>query len=363
MKKLLLISFIMVLVAGLVFGGCAKPTTSENATDGTEPPAKTEVIKLKLAYGAPAAKPDRYSYVQAIDEWAQQISDESNGRVQIDIYPGESLLEYENVFQGVVSGQAEIGYWAPHYDMSAFPMTSVFEVPGIPWGTSEMTYTVMHELYNKLPEMQAEFEGTKLLFLTSQPAALVCVSKDKNLVVHTPSDMKGLKIACADSSAELIEAVGGTPVSMPAADRYLAIERGMVDGTEIIWGGVLAFQLMEVCQSFTEKVGFGQSSNAMIMNQKTWDSLPSDIQDIFTSSEESGAIAVLNGYIAEGDTAREIVRKAGRTIYEPTVEETKLWTDAYGPLRETWVQEREAEGLSGQEAVDELLSLAQGYNK
>jgi TRAP-type C4-dicarboxylate transport system substrate-binding protein len=99
------------------------------------------------------------------------------------------------------------------------------------------------------------------------------------------------------------------------------------------------------------------------MNQKTWDSLPSDIQDIFTSSEESGAIAVLNGYIAEGDTAREIVRKAGRTIYEPTVEETKLWTDAYGPLRETWVQEREAEGLSGQEAVDELLSLAQGYNK
>jgi TRAP-type C4-dicarboxylate transport system substrate-binding protein len=99
------------------------------------------------------------------------------------------------------------------------------------------------------------------------------------------------------------------------------------------------------------------------MNQKTWDSLPSDIQDLFTNSEESGALAILDGYIAEGDTARETVLNAGRTIYVPTSEETELWTEAYGPLRDAWVQEREAEGLPGREAVDELLSLAREYNK
>jgi TRAP-type C4-dicarboxylate transport system substrate-binding protein len=368
MKKITFVSLIMVLVLvlGIAFSACNAKPASETPSEGSETPAsettaKSEVIKMKLAYCAPAAKAGRYSYVQEIDNWAAQIVEKSNGRVQIDVYPGESLLEYENLFQGVVNGQAEIGYWSPHYDMSAFSFTSVYEVPGVPWTTSEATYNIMHDIYDEFPELQDEFEGTKLLFLTSQPAPLVCISKDK--VIKVPADMKGLKLACADSSADLMEAVGATPVSMPAADRYLAIERSMVDGTEIIWGGVLAFQLMEVCKTFTENIGFGQSSNAMIMNQKTWDSLPSDIQELFNSMNEPGAVAILDGYISEGDAARETVRNAGRTIYAPTMEEAMLWSEAYGPLREAWIQEREAEGLPGREAVDELLRLAQEYSK
>jgi TRAP-type C4-dicarboxylate transport system substrate-binding protein len=367
MKRITFLPLVIVLILGLAISACGPKQASETPENesgtsaASETPVKNEVIKMTLAYGSKAPQEGRYTYTQELHLWAQKIEEESDGRVHIDIYPAETLLEYENIFKGVVNRQADIGLWSPHYGLSEFPVSSVFELPGVPWGTYEQTYTVLHELYDEFPELQAEYEGTKPLFFTSQPSSMLAIAKD--VVVHTPSDVKGMKLASSDVLADLIKEIGATPVSIPGADRYLAIDRGMVDGTEIVWGGVLAFQLFDVCKTFTENVGFGQPCSVVIMNQKTWDSLPSDIQDIFDSLNKPTSLAMLKGYATEGDTAREATRNAGRTIYSPTTDEYKLWTEAFSPMRDKWVQEREAEGLPGKEVADELFKLAEEYSK
>ena len=86
---------VLALTMALMIGGCASPAQ----TDVTPRP-EGETIKLSYAFFAPAAT---FPAVQ-MEKWAEEVERRTNGLVQVDTFPGGSLLDAGNMWDGSIPG-------------------------------------------------------------------------------------------------------------------------------------------------------------------------------------------------------------------------------------------------------------------
>ena len=91
----------------------------------------------------------------------------------------------------------------------------------------------------------------------------------KGKPIRTLEDIKGMKIRTpsAAQSAQL-EALGATPIDMPATQIYNNLDRGVIDATMIPMSAALDFKLIEVAKYFTIDAPLGRSPFLVAMNQR-----------------------------------------------------------------------------------------------
>jgi TRAP-type C4-dicarboxylate transport system substrate-binding protein len=89
--------FVILTVCALMLGttGC-KDNSGEN---------KEKTIRLSYANFAPAST---FVCVQ-MERWKEEVEKRTDGKVQIDTYPGGTLLGAKEMMDGVIAGQADIG--------------------------------------------------------------------------------------------------------------------------------------------------------------------------------------------------------------------------------------------------------------
>ena len=99
--------------------------------------------------------------------------------------------------------------------------------------------------------------------------------------VNKISDLKGMKIRTPSQyQAWLIQALGATPVPMPAGKIYNALDRGVIDGVLIATSAIKSFKLNEVTKHHADGIAWGQSPFFAVMNKKSYDSLSKKNRDI-----------------------------------------------------------------------------------
>jgi TRAP-type C4-dicarboxylate transport system substrate-binding protein len=95
-----------------------------------------------------------------------------------------------------------------------------------------------------------------------------------------PEALKGKKIRTTGLWGEYINVLAATPVSIPWGDVYMAAKLGTVDG----WcGGVASLEelkLKEVAKGYVVSPNITLSPGAFLINKRSYDALPKDIQDI-----------------------------------------------------------------------------------
>jgi TRAP-type C4-dicarboxylate transport system substrate-binding protein len=361
MRKLLLIPLVVLLVTGLLAGGCSS-STAPPPSDSTSKPAVSstpQIYNLKIAHNAPACVPGDISYECTYEDWAAGIEKDTNGRVKFTIYPAGTLLDSGEKWDGVLANIAEIS----HVNFSAvqeLPLHNLLELPGFAWTSSEQRIRIMKEVRANIPEMQAEWDGLEILYYMDIPPRKLLISKS-DLIVRTPQDLNGLRMAADPGPAlEMLEAMGGTPVSVAFPDMYMSLERGVVDGTFAIMGGARAAKWYEVAYSWTT-IPAGHSTIVVFMNKDVWDSLPPDIQQVFRDWEEFAQAGSTLGLYQGAILCEEGIAKLNQTMYEPNPEELQLWLDAMMPYLENTIQKLEAEGLPAQAVYDETQRLIEKY--
>jgi len=105
-----------------------------------------------------------------------------------------------------------------------------------------------------------------------------------NKKVEKPEDFKGLRIGTATAARALTEGWGAAPVNLNMTDYYTAMERKTVDGVS---GSTLTNWVNSGCQAVTKYMalpGYLQSSGFVVMNLKTWNKLPPDLQKAITDA-------------------------------------------------------------------------------
>ena len=137
-KKLVALMVAVALMA--TAAGCSQTGSSPKSE-------KSGTIELRLAHFWPATHPAETELVQP---WAAAIEEATTGKVKITSYPAQTLLPADGIYDGVVSGVADIGISCFSYTRGRFPVLEVFELPGITYNNSKVASRVAWEGFREL---------------------------------------------------------------------------------------------------------------------------------------------------------------------------------------------------------------------
>lgn len=259
-------AFVIMLMSLLVItSGCAEEAAGPAVTTG-------ETIELKLANYFPA--PAGQSVI--LEEFSRELEERTGGRVKVDYFAGGSLLPPTGMFEGVVSGVADIGYSHIFYTPGRMSVTAV---TGLPLGYSSgwVSAQVLNDFYHKFkPE---EWDDVVVLYMNTSTPSAISTSKTP---IRKLEDLKGLTIRAPGLTGEVIKALGGTPAPTPMPEVYDAISKGVLDGETSPIETLRAFKFAEVVKYSTSvwQINYPYPFY-LVMNKDSYARLPDDIKIIF----------------------------------------------------------------------------------
>lgn len=293
-------------------------------------PAGAETVKF--AHWVPPAHTLTKSTIEPLIE-----ATKASG-LSIEVYPGGELgagplEQYVRVVQGV----ADIVWGLQGYTSSQFPKTMVSELPGaLPEGMTG--YDLIWNAYDA-GLLANEFPGTKPLALwLSEPNVFIM----KDIDVRTPDDLKGLKIRVSGSAAAAaVEALGATPVQMPAGEIYNSLQTGLIDGVITGASAIGDFKLDEVANSYTLNAPLGHISFYVVMNQAKYESLPeAERAAIDSIAGRPLSKSAEDGWNARAEQVIEQISTTGdNTVYTLSADERAAFEALTHPVTDAIVSE------------------------
>lgn len=334
----------------------ASAITSVALSSGAAEPEK-KVFKLKFAHHNP---PTAFVCTNGFTPWAKAIETRTNGQVKIDIYPSSTLGKAQDAYDNVVKGIADITWGYVAYFPGRFPLTEVINLPMLGIDKATVGSKVVWDLYENTPFLKREFADVKVLTLHSHDGAPITSKKP----ILTMQDMAGKKIRAGGGPlVTMLQALGASPMAMPAPDTYQAAEKGVIDGAAMAWEAVEMMNLQEVLKNALD-ANINAGVFFLIMNKKVWDSLPPDVRQVF--DEESGDKAsqlFAKAWDETKKTSTDKFTKAGGKIVVMDAAETEKWRDKAKGIWEKWAADMEAKGLPGKAVLEHTLKKVDVYKK
>ncbi|MBS3975703.1 MAG: TRAP transporter substrate-binding protein DctP [Syntrophomonadaceae bacterium] len=282
MRKTVLIAMVMLLLMLVVTAGCGGAKTAAPAPGGEQQAQKT--YKLQLATTWPSA----IMIHQMPVKWAEEIKAASGGRLQIEVHPAGAVVPAPEVLDATNAKTIDAyhtfsGYWIGKIPASPFfssvPMTMepfmhlvwVYEGGGL-------------ELWQRLYD-EAGYNVKIIPLGIQHPETLAWSNKPLSKI----ADWQGLKYRTVGWWAEILRGSGVAVTSLPAAELYPALERGLLDALEFSSpynDKVLAFY--QVAKYLT---GPGMHQPSVLfyvgINKDSWNALPADLQALMETSARS----------------------------------------------------------------------------
>ncbi|MCW3489818.1 TRAP transporter substrate-binding protein [Dethiobacter alkaliphilus] len=357
-RKIKLLVLVLTIGVLLFAAGCGEEGQATDVEAGEENPQN---LNLQFATFWPAVD---FQVTAGHEVWAEEISErvaaETPHTVNFDFHYQGSLLGPTEIYEGVASGAADLGSTAPMYTMGMFPLTMGLELPGYNNDNALVASLTMHEAWKQSADLQAEYDDVEVMFFwATGPGDFITNRPIRNL-----EDLSGQQIRAAGGSALAITALGGTPVSLPMSDSYVALDNGNVDGLLGPTDTLEGFRLAEVTQYITKTPFVGYNVVfAKVMNRETWNSLPPSVQEIFNEVNEKYVVEygkLRTDYTVEGQ--QFAVEDFGHEVIELEENELQRWLEKIMPIPQQWVADTEADGLPGQQIYDLFVELDAIYS-
>jgi len=276
-----------------------------------------------------------------------EIEEKSNGRITFTVYAGGVLGGGNEQYDIVRTGKADMGnHSGLSYLPGRFPLNDVLSLPGA-FACTEAAQEVVLALQDRI--LYKEHPDVRLLS-TFQSQVFYLYTADKP--VRDIEDMQGLKIRSSGGIiTPAITALGGIPITMAVPDLYLSLQTGVVDGGILGPSAIVSFKMADVIKHVL-KFELGYAAQVIIMNHKTWEKIPDDLQPIITgAARKVGTYEV--AIFAKDDPAvdAEIIKRGGSTYTLPSYKEGR-WVGALETVVREWVADLKAQGLPVKELMD-----------
>lgn len=302
-KNIVIVGLLALVVALFYFAVFNQTQTDGNALAGAEQSNQVQqddkVWHWKLATSWPKNFPGLGT---APEIFAKQVATMSGGRLKITVYGAKELVPALGVFDAVSNGSVELGHSGAYYWKGKIPASIFFTT--IPFG---MTATEMNAwLYegNGLALWQETYAPFGVMPLAGGNTG-VQMGGWFNKEINSLEDMQGLKMRIPGFAGEVLTRLGGQSINIPGGDLYTSLKTGVIDATE--WVGPyndLAMGFHEVAKYYYYPGWHEPGSNLeLIVNQKAFDSLPEDLQEIVRISAKAANQAMLDEYIARNNAA------------------------------------------------------------
>ncbi len=333
---------LLVSVFALIFG--IGPITGNQA-------AAQSKITLTYANFPPATT---FPCVQ-MERWAKEVEKRTNGKVKIQTFPGGTLLPAKNIFDGVITGSADIGNFAMSYQPGRFPVSEAVDLP-VGFTSAKAASLALFDLIEKYPK---EFEKVKLLTLFTCPPADFMTTKP----VKSLKDLKGMELRVSGTGAEAVKRLGGIPIAMPQSETPEALQKGVVKGVVSSMEILKDFNFAAYCPYATDTNLFVVTF-AVVMNQAKWNSLPADVKKVLDDMRREQA-EWTGKYV--DDHVKEALewskQKYNHQVIQLPASEKAEIPKLVKPMIDDYIKRVTGQGLPGQQIINDLLKLKEKYEK
>lgn len=319
------------------------------------PVSAQETYELKMAHYVPPG----HFFSKYLADWAKDLEEQSDGRLQIEIFDSAQMGPTPRYFDFARTGVADITWWLHGATPGRFPLTELINTPFLV-GSAEIGTKVLND-----PEVREyldkEHEGVKVFYLlTHQPGNLHTAGKP----VREPSDLQGMRIRFAAATIrDYIDAIGGTPVGVPPPEMAEALQKKTIDGVFIDYGGAhTAFKLGGLVDYTTELYAY-VTSFGVGMNQEKFDSLPPDLQQLMEETTTGVSEEIGKMWDAADAPGKEYLMEEGMEPIVPSEEAMAEFREAGREVTERVLANMEEEGLPAREVHELMRNLAAEHAK
>ena len=219
----------------------------------------------------------------------EKILKDTDGKVQIDIFPKNQLGSDADMLSQLRSGALEL------FGQTGVLMGTLVPVAAISGiGFAYPTYAKVWE----------SLDGAlgKYVRGAFDKAGLYCLEKSWNhgfrqvtsstKPIKTPDDLNGFKIRVPPAPlwTSLFKAFGAAPVSIPWAETYSAMQTKIADGLEQPLIGLLVDKMYEV-QKYCSLTNHMWDGFWILSNKKNWDRIPEKLREIVERDINEAALA------------------------------------------------------------------------
>ncbi|GAB2535062.1 C4-dicarboxylate TRAP transporter substrate-binding protein [Gracilibacillus alcaliphilus] len=208
--------FFFALFICFLFTGCE--SGSQSSEDG--------VLEINIAHGNQPTEP----IGQMAEKWRELVEEESNGQVQLNIYPSSQLGSEKDVVEQAIMGNNVIIFTGYDFLMDYVPDAGILTAPFLTEDIDTLlALTESDWFYSLEDDLQAkgiEIINTSTVYGERQ------LMTDK--LIESPEDLRGLKIRVPNNQMYIktFQAFGASPTPMPLSDTYTSLQQGLIDGAE-----------------------------------------------------------------------------------------------------------------------------------
>lgn len=290
--------------------------------------------KMSLVLGPPTP------WGQSGKIWADLVKERTQGRINIKLYPGVSLIqgdqtrEFSALRQGVIDmAVGSTINWSPQIkELNLFSLP--FLVPdyaGVDALTQGDVGRKIFAAVDKAGAVPLAWSENGFRELTNSKKA-----------IRTPADLKGMKIRVVGSPlfSDTFTALGANPTQMSWADAQPALASGAVDGQENPMYLYTMLKMHTVGQKYITTWGYMADPLIYVVNRDVWNSwTPADREIVKQAAIDAGkqGVALARKGLVEAD--KPLMKEAaanGATVVNLTPAEREQFVKATRPVYEKW---------------------------
>jgi TRAP-type transport system periplasmic protein len=220
--------------------------------------------------------------------FAKKVNDDSNGRIQIDIFSGGMLGSEAQTMQFVKDGSLDFVVSDPS---AGAPFAKELDFFALPFMFHDYTHwqkSLDGEPGKRYAKLIEDKTGIKIIGYWGGSSRNVLSTKKP---VTKMDDMKGMRLRLISSplKVNVWKAVGAVPTPIAFMETYLAMKSGVVDGMENESVAVRDMKFYEPAP-YIARTEHEFTVRPLFMSKKTFDKLPADLQQIVLKDAQEATV-------------------------------------------------------------------------
>ena len=300
-RRSLFLGTAIAIAATTTFGGAAQAQEHSFRFQSSDPAGNTNFILQK--------------------EWAEMVSEKTDGRVAIEMLPVETIVAHSETMDAVAAGILDGHFTDTSYASGKDPAFGLIANPVGAWSSPEQMFDFIEngggkELMNEMLEPY----GLHFIGATT-PGLEAFVSK---VPLEGVDDLQGLKLRAPEGMVQnVFAAAGAAPVNLPGSEVFTSLDKGVIDAADYNTFSTNAAQGLHDVAQHPVYPGFHSMPLIEVsMNKAKWDALPEELQAALEESVKEFAVYQSETVHERDMEAAEEARESGEiTIHDWSDEE------------------------------------------
>ena len=274
-----------------------------------EDPQKEEYT-FKIGHSDPVTNLAHIS----LENFADYVFEETNGRVKIDVYASESIGSNAEMAEMISLGNLDAMLMPAGQTAVYAPKMNTLGLPFLFAEYKEVYAVLDSDVGETLVDTLADHNMIQLSYWEN---GLRQITNSKR-PIEKPEDLKGLKIRTPEDKMTLaiFKALGASPSPLAFSELYLALQQGTFDGQENPVSNIYANKFQDV-QGYITISNHKYEPKNMIWSLSRWEEIPEDIQAVLLEGSKIYAKEHRKAIADSADSMLKELEEAGMQVSRP----------------------------------------------